>query len=205
VTAGERLVASCKEAPKPVPAATQAVSPAQLPDAPTPIATTAAPKPAPDPTEPILALARRGAHAEAIGAAEANGFDTTCNATSAEGLLLLADSARYAGRFDRATEALATARRRFPGSDAAATAAFELGRIAFDVRKDYAAAGDAFESYLRERPSGSLAREALGRALEARSKAGDGRAETLATRYLAAYPDGPHAKLARRITVESTP
>lgn len=149
----------------------------------------------------VVRLAREGAHAEALMAAEANGFGATCEALSGTELLVLADSARYAGRFDRANEALENARRRFAGTDAAATAAFELGRIAMDVRRELSVAGDHFETYLRERPSGSLAREALGRALEARSRAGDGaRAERLAVRYLAAYPDGPHAKLARRLT-----
>src|SRR5690606_35999123 len=134
-------------------------------------------------------------------AAESNGFDTTCEALSGPELLVLADAARYAGRFVRATEALETVRRRFAGSDAAATAAFELGRIAMDVRRELVPAGDHFEAYLRERPTGSLAREALGRAIEARSRAGDNtRAERLAVRYLSTWPDGPHAKLARKVS-----
>jgi ferric-dicitrate binding protein FerR (iron transport regulator) len=147
-------------------------------------------------------LARRGAHAEAVMAAEANGFAATCDALSAPELLLLADAGRYAGRFDRAAEALTVTRRRFPASDAAATAAFELGRIDMDIRRDLDAAGDYFETYLRERPSGSLAREALGRALEARHRAGNtARAERLAVRYLATYPDGPYANLAHKLAV----
>ncbi|OJY18278.1 MAG: hypothetical protein BGO98_31450 [Myxococcales bacterium 68-20] len=154
-----------------------------------------------DTSRSVVDLARKGSHAEAMTAAEANGFDTTCAALSGPELLLLGDAARYAGRFDRATEALEIARRRFAGSDAAATAAFELGRIAMDVRRELTVAGDHFETYLRERPTGSLAREALGRAIEARSRAGDSaRAERLAVRYLAAYPDGPHAKLARKLS-----
>ena len=151
-------------------------------------------------SESVMGLVRRGAHSEAMAAAEANGFGATCDALSGAELLLLADAARYAGRFDRATEALEITRRRFAGSDAAATAAFELGRIAMDIRRELPAAGDHFETYLRERPSGSLAREALGRAIEARSRGGDlARAERLAVRYLGAYPDGPHAKLARKL------
>jgi transmembrane sensor len=153
----------------------------------------------------VIAFARRGAHREALMAAEAGGFASTCEALSAPELLLLADSSRYAGRFDRANEALDATRRRFSGTDAAAAAAFELGRIAMDIRSDLSAAGDHFEAYLRERPNGSLAREALGRAIEARHRAGDGtRAEHLSVRYLAAYPDGPHAKLARKLSVPDT-
>jgi transmembrane sensor len=154
-----------------------------------------------DATRAVVALAQKGAHAEALAEAEANGFAATCAGLSGPELLLLVDAARYAGRFDRATEALEMTRRRFAGSDAAATAAFELGRIAMDIRHDLGAAGDLFETYLRERPDGSLAREALGRAIEARSRAGDSaRAERLAVRYLATYPDGPHAKLARKLS-----
>ncbi|MBX3207250.1 MAG: FecR domain-containing protein [Labilithrix sp.] len=149
----------------------------------------------------VIGLARKGAHSEALMAAEANNFGATCEALDGPELLVLADAARYAGRFDRANEALEVARRRFAGTDAAATASFELGRIAMDVRRELSVAGDHFETYLRERPNGSLAREALGRALEARSRAGDSaRAERLAVRYLAAYPDGPHAKLARKLS-----
>ncbi|MEA2750143.1 MAG: transrane sensor, partial [Myxococcales bacterium] len=86
----------------------------------------------------------------------------------------------------------------------AATAAFELGRVAFDGLHDFNAAGDWFDTYLRERPSGALAREALGRDNEARHRTGDAaRAEQLATRYTATYPDGPHATLARRLAAHA--
>ncbi len=217
VVAGEEMRASCKAKPE------STLTPAALPDAPEQSPTTAAPvdivaaapvataepapkaeapKPAPT-SDQVTDLARKGSHAEAIAAAEARGFDTTCDALSAADLLLLADAARYAGRFDRATQALEAVRRRFSGSDAAATAAFELGRISFDVKREFKSAGDWFDTYLRERPTGGLAREALGRGLEARNRSNDPRAHDLATRYLAAYPEGPHAKLARKIQTGS--
>lgn len=114
-------------------------------------------------------------------------------------LLLRADDDRFARRFDDAESALLEIRKRFAGTDAAAKAAFELGRITFDARGNYGQAATWFDTYLRERPTGSLAREALGRGLEARLRGGDTEtAVSLATRYLAAYPDGPHAKLARK-------
>lgn len=147
----------------------------------------------------IGVLARGGAHNEALAAAERRGFSVACSELEAPDLLALAHAARYSSRFDRAKQAFKTVRDRFTGADAAAAAAFELGRIAFDVDHDPAAAGDWFDTYLRERPNGSLAREALGRALEARSRAGDSRAAALAERYLTLYADGPHAKLAQRI------
>lgn len=214
LVAGERLEVSCKDKAMTVSAANaEEDAPAVAPAAPPTSATAARVPPhaasststtAPaksDPARVVTGLAKRGAHAEALAAAEANGFGATCDALSGPDLLLLADAARYAGRFDRATEALEITRRRFAGSDSAATAAFELGRVAMDIRRELPAAGDHFETYLRERPDGSLAREALGRAIEARSRAGDhARAERLAVRYLAAYPDGPHAKLARKLS-----
>lgn len=218
--AGEQLEVSCKDetstasAPEAPAEDTAAPDGEQTPSKPSAIRPAASAPPAQsappahastgsrvETSRSVVELARKGSHAEAMTAAEANGFDATCAALSGPELLLLADAARYAGRFDRATEALEIARRRFAGSDPAATAAFELGRIAMDVRRELTAAGDHFETYLRERPTGSLAREALGRAIEARSRAGDSaRAERLAVRYLAAYPDGPHAKLARKLT-----
>lgn len=181
VVRGEELRASCKE-PAPAPSASASPAPpvAALPDAPAPIAAKATAPVASSSAPPKVEKAEK--------------------APSAADLLLEADAARYAGDFDRAAGTLETVRARFPGSDAAASAAFALGRIAFDVRHDLVAAGDWFDTYLRERPSGAYAREALGRALEARHRSGDAtRAEQLAVRYLAAYPDGPHAKLARKL------
>lgn len=137
--------------------------------------------------------------ATGMAATAVSGASGASPATAAE-LLARANADRYAGHFDAATETLDTVRRRFHGTDAAATAAFERGRIAFDAQHDFATAGDWFDTYLRERPAGALAREALGRAIESRHRAGDGaRAEQLAARYVAAYPDGPHSALARRL------
>ncbi|HEY8078096.1 MAG TPA: tetratricopeptide repeat protein, partial [Labilithrix sp.] len=143
------------------------------------------------------ATARR---VDAVADADDSSFTSACDTLPAADLLSLADASRYARNFARAEQALRATRRRFPGTDAAAAAAFGLGRIAFDARRDFAAAGDAFDVYLHERPNGPLAREALGRALEARTNAGDtARAQALAARYLADFPDGPHAQLARRV------
>jgi transmembrane sensor len=192
-------------------AAQGTLSPTALPDAPARApAPVAAPVAAPKEQEQrarddtVADLVHKGKHAEAVAEAEARGFDATCESLSSADLLALAGAARYAGRFDRATSALDAVRRRFPKSDGAATAAFELGRIAFDARRDFAAAGDWFDTYLRERPAGGFAREALGRAIEARQRAGDhARARELASRYLARYPDGPHASLAGKLAASS--
>lgn len=193
----EELIVSCNDRTHESSAAPRVEPPPE----PAPTASVAAIKPKPvDPTRTIVTLARAGQHTEAIAAAEANGWDDTLAVLSGPELLLLANAGRYAGRFELATAALETTRRRFAGSDSAATAAFELGRIAMDIRRQMKPAGDDFELYLRERPQGPLAREAMGRAIEARYGAGEqDRAKELATRYLAAYPDGAHAALAKRV------
>ena len=100
-------------------------------------------------------------------------------------------------------QAYETARRRFPGNERAAVAAFALGRIAFDQRGNYSDAARWFRSYLTEQPSGRLARDALGRLMEAFHRAGDkASARGEAAHYLELYPTGPHAEFARRVTGE---
>lgn len=194
IVQGEQLRVSCKEAstaappaePSAPPAVPESVTPETLPDAPAAAPAVAAPSSAAKPV--------------ASGVAAPKAAVSVDEQPTASELLAAADAARYRGDSDGAIESLQAVRRRFAGTDAAASAAFELGRVSFDARRDFVRAGDWFDTYLRERPNGPLAREALGRALEARHRAGDAtQAEHLAVRYLAAYPDGPHAKLARKL------
>jgi hypothetical protein len=60
-----------------------------------------------------------------------------CDQGSAADLRDLADAARLSGDTPRSVLALTTLRRRFPGADPAAEAAFLLGVIAFDSRGEY--------------------------------------------------------------------
>jgi ferric-dicitrate binding protein FerR (iron transport regulator) len=147
-----------------------------------------------------VTLARSGAFAEAFSAARAEGFDAECARVSSAELALLADVARHAKEPRRAEQALLTLRRRFPGTNDAALAAFGLGRLEFDERGAYSKAAGWFRTYLSERPSGAMTREALGRLVEAcyRSKDTAGAREA-AIRYLREYPSGPHAELASRV------
>ena len=219
VSGGQQLHASCKTGAatlspldgSPANLAPANVAPAIPPPPPPPPAT---PPPSPPPPasptpEPSSTAASSlpDAPAQRAAAATMPAPTTmpaaTTPATAAE-LLARASAERYAGHFEAATESLDAVRRRFRGSDDAATAAFELGRSAFDGHHDFVAAGGWFDTYLRERPAGALAREALGRDIEARHRAGDlAHAEELATRYIASYPDGPHALLARRLAARS--
>lgn len=201
VVAGQRVDISPREqlatAPEPP---IRSDAPPEVPvvvDEPAKPERTSTPKRAAKPSAPDwLTLARASKHRDALAAAEAHGFDALCEALGPSALLQLGDTARFAGKSTRATTAFAALRRRHPRSDEASVAAYTLGRIAAGERRHAAAAG-FFATYLRERPRGSLAREALGRMLEAEAAAGwDARADATAKRYLALHPNGPHADLA---------
>jgi len=135
------------------------------------------------------------AYSSAIAAAEQRGFDTVvADATSAE-LYALSDAARYAGRPARAREALIAVRARFGEQG---DTAFLLGRIAAD-QGEAGTAIEWFDRYLREQPGGPLAETATGRLIELYRLRDASRARKLAERYLAAYPDGSYAALARTL------
>jgi transmembrane sensor len=139
-------------------------------------------------------LEKDGKYAEAVKTAERRGLPGIYQTGSADDLIALARASRFSGRMDVAQQALTACRSRFSGSPQAAMSAFLLGRSASGSQ-----AAQWFSTYLREQPGGALAREALGRLIEAYQAAGDhvsGRAA--AERYLKSYPDGPHATLARQ-------
>ena len=140
--------------------------------------------------------AARAEYRQALAAAVLEGWRAECARLGADDLVLLGDVARLAGDFDRADEAYRSARRRFPDAD---RPIYALGLIAFEGRHNYRMAGDLFAGYLRSFPRGPLAREAAGRLIESRLKAGDdAEARRAATAYLHDFPGGPHAALARR-------
>ncbi len=146
------------------------------------------------------ALAEEGRYEEALRAAEAVGFATLCKRLGPADLLRLAEAARFAGRAARAEQALVMLRERFARSRHAAIAAYTLGRTAFDQQAAYGKAARWFETYIEEQPSGPLAREALGRLMEARQRAGlKQKARAAASDYLRRYPQGPHADIAARL------
>jgi transmembrane sensor len=102
-------------------------------------------------------LAHQGSYREALAAAEAAGFSQLCASLDAAALLELADAGRYARKIARAREALVALRRRFPGTEAAAAAAFDLGRLGSGGANECGDATKWFRTYLRERPQGSMA------------------------------------------------
>jgi TolA-binding protein len=148
----------------------------------------------------LRALSAAGRYAELLEQAERQGFSELCASASAADLLLLADAARFSGRAERAQQALLALRGRFARDARARTAAFLLGRVAFERGDADAEAARWFEVYLDEEPSGSLAGDALIRLAECRGRSGDpSAARDAAQRYLSLYPDGPHAERARRL------
>jgi hypothetical protein len=141
-------------------------------------------------------LAAAGKHREAIEAAERSGFRSQIDHAAGSDLLLLADAARFAGRPDRAREAL-LAFRSHPGPRG--TTAFLVGKIVDDQGGASAEAVTWFETYLREEPSGALADQALGRILEIERRRDAVAAREIAARYVAKYPNGAYAALARSL------
>lgn len=219
--AGETLRASCRArdfeirrgTPRVAPAsASTAAAPASAPKQ--PIEHSAHPRTAgpgreeakrTPPREPTVtpswqSLARAGRFREALDAIHAAGVHEQPEALAAEELILLGDVGRLGGDLALALRAYASARAQAPKSQTAASAAFAIGTIQFDRKRDYAAAARSFALALEEQAEGPLAREALGRQVEALSRTSD-HAHTAARArlYLERYPDGPHAPLARTL------
>jgi hypothetical protein len=145
------------------------------------------------------AHAEAGHYREALAEAERVGYPSLCRAATASDLLTLAEAARYAGRAERAEQALAAVRARYAQSEDAAVAAYLLGRIAAEHRRDHAWAARWFRTYLAERPGGRLDREAEGRLLESLAFLDRNQARAAARAYLEHHPRGPHAAFARNL------
>jgi len=184
------LEASSREAPVAAPAP-PAPSPPEGPSASSVAAARATAVPAPPSHEPSWRdLAAAGKYGDALAAAERAGFAQEIERASSPDLVLLADTARYAAKPALARQALLAQRRRF---GVRGSSAFVLGKIAADQQGAAADAVRWFETYLSEEPNGALAEQALGRILELE------RGDATAERYLARYPHGAHAALARSL------
>lgn len=179
--------------------APDAPSPAQTPDVAetqTEPAETEEPAPAPEPA--WKALAEEGAYEEMLSSLSPAQVEEAIWQGVEDDLVNMAAAARRAGDA-RAGYIYSAVRSRFPGTDGAANAAFMIARMEFHVGTPRAAAS-WLETYLRERPNGSFAREAAGRLIEAYVDADvSPSAKAAAERYLARYPNGPHAALARSV------
>ena len=179
-------------------------------DPPSPSSTTLPPpseSALPAPSASTSAKAERGpSWAERVAAgdfegvladAEARGIDATLNGAGAGELMTLADAARYGGKSQLAGDALRAVRKRFPGTKAASTAAFLLGRMAEDGGRSEQAI-NLYDTTLAE--GGTFAAEALGRKmLLIQRRSGNAGARATAEQYLKSYPRGAYATAARTI------
>ncbi|MFW2389796.1 MAG: FecR domain-containing protein [Polyangiales bacterium] len=152
--------------------------------------------PAPS-TEPAWKeLVDEGAYEEALSTLSTEQLKEATRQGEERDLVNLAAVARRTGD-PRARYIYSVVRSRFAGTDGAANAAFMIARMEFHAGAPQAAA-TWLEIYLRERPGGRFSREAAGRLIEAYVRAEDSTsAKAAAERYLALYPKGPHAALAR--------
>jgi hypothetical protein len=194
VSAGESLEASCPPREGPPPAEAPGTEPPPAPPQ------NLAPAVKAMQTPRWRTLLAAGRLLEGLRAAEGANFDQVCRTATTKELLALAEAGRFFGPSKRAVAALTAMRARFPGSTAAGTAAFTLGRIVFDNDHDYPRAATWFDTYLREQPNGPLMGDAFGRLMEARLRAGDtARARDSAAQYLSKFPRGPYSAEARGI------
>jgi tetratricopeptide (TPR) repeat protein len=145
-------------------------------------------------------LARKGEYKAAFEAANRLGFDSILVEEDAKSLLLLANTARYAGRAQLAKKAYEALRRRHSGSANARIAAFYLARVAQDATGQPRVAVRWLETYLREAPSGHLAASARARLIDTLLQLGDrAGARRVARDYIRLHPKGPHIELARSL------
>jgi len=141
----------------------------------------------------------RGDSAAVLSEARAGVFDDVIASVDAPALGALADAARYSGARALSERASVELRRRFPASDGASAAAFQLGRMA-DDGGDARGALTWYRRYEEEAPRGPYAAEALGREMVAVERlSGRAAAAPLARAYLARFPDGTYLLQARAI------
>ncbi len=116
-----------------------------------------------------------------------------------EELLLAADVARLTHHPEEAVAPLSLCVSSHPTDPRAPLAAFTLGRVLLDELGRPRQAAEAFTTALRLAPDGPLAEDALARAVESWSRAGEpGLAKRAATEYLRQFPHGQREAAVRR-------
>ena len=178
-------------------------SPASPMDAPPPAVEPSSPPAAASVVPPIDDFRPQAAHgnwAGAMAAARRAGLERLSRDLSAKDLLLLANTARYAGSSSEARGALLKLRERFPRSPSAAHAALLLASQAEDRDKDFGEAERWLRTFLMESPQGELAAGARARLLAMLLKRGaQAEAEQVARDYLRLHPNGQHVARARAV------
>lgn len=198
--AGERIE---RQGPPPAPAAVAPASEAEAAEVPAPVVEPSSPHGSGSSSpsiEDFRPQATRGNYSAAMSAARRAGFEHLLRELPAKDLLLLANTARYAGSSSEARGALHKLRERFPGSPSAAHAALLLASQAEDRDKDSAEAERWLRTFLRESPQGELAAGARARLLAILLKRGaQAEAEQVARDYLRLHPNGQYAARAQAV------
>lgn len=123
----------------------------------------------------------------------APGLSALLASASAADLMAMGDAARLSGHPAEAEEAYRAVRLRFARTPSAASAAFLLGKLAFDHQRDFQEAARWFELSVVEAPKGRFGEEAAGRLMEAHERKGDlQQAWKSAQRYLESFPEGAY-------------
>lgn len=150
--------------------------------------------------------AQAGKHAEGLRGAERAGFEHLVKSLPEKDLLLLANTARYAGSLGRARQALLGLRSRFAKQPSAAVAALLLAGLAEDRDKNPDEAATWLRTFLRESPQGELSASARARLLAILVRQGNqSEAASIAADYLRYHPQGPYAGKARDVLGSSAP
>jgi hypothetical protein len=158
----------------------------------------------PSADDDFRARAARGDYSAAMTAARRAGFERLTRDLPAKDLLLLANTARYAGSPPEARSALLKLRERFSGSPSAAHAALLLASQAEDHDKNSLEAERWLRTFLTESPQGELAAGARARLLATLLKHGARtEAEQVARDYLRLHPTGQHVAQARAVLPSS--
>jgi hypothetical protein len=145
-------------------------------------------------------LSRSGRYREALELAEQLGFEQLTRTLGDDDLLLLANTARFAGDGARAKLAFKSIRSRFSGRPAAGLSALYLARIAEAHDHDPAAAARWLRLFLAEAPRSEMAPGARASLIDIALKRGNqAEARSAAADYLAHHPKGPHAGQARAL------
>jgi hypothetical protein len=145
-------------------------------------------------------LSRDGRYREALLLAEQLGFERLTRTLGDEELLLLANTARFAGDSTRAKLAFGAIRTRFAGRPVAKLSALYLARVAESHDHDPAAAVRWLRVFLAEAPNSDMAPGARASLIDIALKRGNqAEARSAAADYLTHHPRGPHASQAQAV------
>jgi TolA-binding protein len=177
-------------------------APAAEPESPEAVASAAEPArpPSKSPGPSFREALAKGEWERILAEVERQGVEASLRTLSSDDLFAVADAARYRRRPDLARSALLAHRSRFPASPRSLDALFLLGRAEELAAGTRGAAIARYDEYLARAPKGTYAAEALGRKMILlKDLEGTESARKVAGEYLQRFPNGSHAKAARKL------